>query len=274
MASSSSIDSKKRARPSLAQVLPEADVRSLLGCGTKTGMCEALETLQRAGLLCTNDSNHKLRRTLQDASVQHGRSVTPYGTVNQQVDLGILSVESWEYCNPLAYLRYISTLNNAFGEVMKSCIECGQALTMILYMDELCPGNPFRPEKGRKLQGVYWCIQEWPDWILKRSAMWPVFGVIRSATVDKMPGGISAFYAEVLDMCFLSGSHTMQHGAQLACNGESFHVNFKYGGLLADEDCLKKVHNYKGVQGIKPCMDCGNLMKVKTVPLCLQAESI
>ena len=55
----------------------------------------------------------------------------------------------------------------------------------------------------------------------------------------------------------------MQHGAQLVCNGESFHVNFKYGGLLADEDCLKKVHNYKGAQGIKPCMDCGNLLKVK-----------
>ena len=90
-----------------------------------------------------------------------------------------------------------------------------------------------------------------------------MFGVIRSATVDKMPGGISAFYAKILDMCFLSGSHTMQHGAQLVCNGESFHVNFKYGGLLADEDCLKKVHNYKGAQGIKPCMNCGNLLKVK-----------
>ena len=32
---------------------------------------------------------------------------------------------------------------------------------------------------------------------------------------------------------------------------------------MADEDCLKKVHGYKGAQGLKPCMDCGNLMKVK-----------
>ena len=81
-------------------------------------MCTALETLQRAGLLCTGDSNRKLRRTLQNATVQHGRSVTPYGTVIQQVDLGIPGVEPWEYCNPVAYLRYISTLNDAFGEVM------------------------------------------------------------------------------------------------------------------------------------------------------------
>ena len=197
MASSSSIHSKKRARPSLKQLLLATSVRQLLRCGTKTGMCNALATLQTAGLLCTDDSVRKLRRTLEDATVQHGRSVTPYGTVIQQVDLGIPGVGPWEYCNPLAYLRYISTLNNAFGEVMKSCIECGQALTMILYMDELCPGNLFRPEKGRKLQGVYWCIQEWPDWILKRSAMWPVLGVIRSATIEKMPGGISAFYAKV-----------------------------------------------------------------------------
>ena len=118
MASSSSIGSKKRTRPSLAQLLPDSDVRALLRCGTKTGMCTALETLQRAGLLCTNDTNRKLRRTLQDATVQHGRSVTPYGTVIQKVDLGIPGVEPWEYCHPLAYLRHISTLNNAFGEVM------------------------------------------------------------------------------------------------------------------------------------------------------------
>ena len=26
---------------------------------------------------------------------------------------------------------------------------------------------------------------------------------------------------------------------------------------------MKKVHDYKGAQGLKPCMDCGNMMKVK-----------
>ena len=147
MASSSSIHSKKRARPSLKQLLPEKDVRQLLRCGTKTGMCNALATLQSAGLLCTNDSVRKLRRTLEEATVQHGREETPYGTVIQHVDLRIPGVAPWEYCNPLAYLRYISGLNNAFGEVMKSCIEPGKPLTIILYMDELCPGNPYRPER-------------------------------------------------------------------------------------------------------------------------------
>ena len=267
MASSSSVDGSKRKRQSLAQLMQPGDVRTLLRCGTKTGMCTALETLQRAGLLCTNDSNRKLRRTLQNASVQHGNAVTAYGTVIQKVDLGIPGVEPWEYCNPLAYLRYISTLNNAFGEVMRSCIVKGVSLTMILYMDELCPGNPFRPEKGRKIQGIYWCIKEWPDWMITRSAMWPVFGVIKSATIDKMPGGISAFYAKVLEICFLGSGHRMSDGVQLICNGHVFSTSFKYGGLLADEDCLKKVHSYKGAQGIKPCMDCGNLLRVKNPAL-------
>ena len=39
-------------------------------------------------------------------------------------------------------------------------------------------------------------------------------------------------------------------------------MTFEYGGLLADEDCLKKVHSYKGAQGCKPCMDCSNMMNV------------
>ena len=130
--------------------------------------------------------------------------MTPYGTVIQSVDLGIPGVEPWGYCHPLAYLRHISTLNNVFGEVMRKCIDEseGKPLTIILYMDELCPGNPYRPEKSRKLQGVYWSIKEWPDWILSRSVLWPVFGVMRSATVEKMPGGIGAFYAKVLNIFF------------------------------------------------------------------------
>lgn len=178
MASSSSKDGKKRSRQSLKELLPAKDVRTLLRCGTKTGMCNALATLQSAGLLCTDDSVRKLRRTLEEATVQHGRQMTPYGTVIQQVDLRIPGIGPWEYCNPLAYLRYISGLNDDFGEVMKSCIEPGKPLTVILYMDELCPGNPYRPEKGRKLQGIYWCIREWPDWILRRSACglsWALF---------------------------------------------------------------------------------------------------
>ena len=267
MAASSSTGAKKRVRQSLEETMRPSDLRALLGCGTKTGICKVLETLQRAGLLCTQDSNRKLRRTLQRASVTHGNAMTPYGTVVQKVDLGIPGVEPWEYCHPLAYLRYINTLNNDFGEVMRSCIAgaAGEPLTVILYMDELCPGNPYRPEKARKLQGVYWCIQEWPDWILSRSAMWPVFGVLRSATLEKMRGGIGAFYAKILEMCFLDGSHTMSHGAQLMYKGQPFSVTFKYGGFLADEDCLKKVHNYMGAQGIKACMDCSNLMKVASI---------
>ena len=97
VASSSSACCKKRKAASLAQLMPEGDVRALLRCGTKTRMCMALETLQRSGLLCTNDSNRKLRRTLQNASVQHGSTVTAYGTIIQKVDLGIPGVGPWEY---------------------------------------------------------------------------------------------------------------------------------------------------------------------------------
>ena len=137
MASSSSTGAKKRVRQSLEETMRPSDLRALLGCGTKTGICKMLETLQSAGLLCTRDSNRKLRRTMQRASVTHGNAMTPYGTVVQKVDLGIPGVEPWEYCHPLAYLRYISTLNNDFGEVMRSCIAgaAGGPLTVILYMD-------------------------------------------------------------------------------------------------------------------------------------------
>ena len=179
------------------------------------------------------------------------------------MDLQVKDAANWEYCSPAAYLHYISTLNPTFGDLMRASLRPGQPATVVLYVDEICPGNPFRPDKARKLQAVYWCMLEWPQWLLSRSAMWPVFGLLRSKIVDTIPGRLSSFMSKVLEICFVDVGqrYSLVLGVQLVCSERQvWTFRCQYGGTIADEKALKEFHDYKGAAGIKPCMDCGNLV--------------
>ncbi len=130
-------------------------------------------------------------------------------------------------------------------------------LTIVLYLDELIPGNPFRQDKARKLVAFYWACLEWHPWLLSRSAMWSCLGVLASKKLDEIPGGLSQFYAFLLDHIFSRGSFDVQ----IVVGKERLRLCVVYGGLMADEKALKEVHDYKGASGLKACMDCGNMIR-------------
>ena len=51
---------------------------------------------------------------------------------------------------------------------------------------------------------------EWPLWLLSRTAVWPVFGILKSANIGKIAGGISGFWCRVLDIFFgTAGAHNV-----------------------------------------------------------------
>ena len=262
-------DHSAAAQPSLSVAIGGDTGRALARTCNKTELLTTLHTLENAGLLTRTTTKNKLRRTMQRVVVQHANASTPYGPVVQRIDLNIPSIDSnWEYVHPCAYLYYISTLIDAFGDVMRSCFRPGEAMRIVLYMDELCPGNPFRTDKARKLQAVYWCCLQWPAWLLNRSIIWPILGIIRSKVLDKLSGGISAFMAKVLELLFLDTPQSLRRGLQIVWKDERIPLRGEYNGFMADEDCLKKVHDYKGAQGLKCCMDCSNLLNTANEASC------
>ena len=233
--------------------------RALVRCGTQSGVCRALHLLQTCGLLNTCDTERKRRSVLQDARTDHAHAVTPYGTVVQTIDLGFPELRRWEYCAPAAYMWYIASLNGRFGEVMAAHTP-DQNATVVVYLDEICPGNPFRPEKSRKVQAVYFCILQWPQWLISRTAMWPVLGLLRSKFLEDIPGGIGGFFCTCLQLLFGDRRGSLKLGVILQWNERSVSLSMDYGGTLADEKALKEIHDYKGAQGTTICMDCRGLV--------------
>ena len=146
---------------------------------------------------------------MQMAVTEHNKAETPYGFVIQEMELGLPRLPRWSFCHPKALVYYLSTICAAFGSLMESCSIAGVPMRIIIYIDELCPGNPLRTEKSRTLQAIYWAFADWPQHVLQRTAAWPVFGTIRSTMVEKLPGGFSGVIKRILLIFFAQVGPTM-----------------------------------------------------------------
>ena len=249
-------------RPASAMSTDEAALhRHLVQCGTKTGLVSVLTALMDAGWMkadVISQKTHAIKGRLTKAQRAHADKITPYGPVCQVMDLGIPELNSWRYCHPLALLWYLSTISASFADVMFKSNVDGMPFHVILYIDEICPGNPLRPEKSRTLQAIYWAFSEWPQHVLQRTAAWPVFGTLRSTLADKVPGGVSGLIKQVLLTFFNPGGASLSNGVVIAHSGGSLLVTAELGGFLMDEKAHNQVLGSKGASGTKPCLTCKN----------------
>ena len=71
-------------------------------------------------------------------------------------------------------------------------------------VDEINPGNPLLPHKGRTLQACYWSIAEFPVWLLRRKAGWFCIGLLRSTVALRLKGALSEFIKLILLVFFNS----------------------------------------------------------------------
>ena len=174
---------------------------------------------------------------------------TPYGTVVASMALPIAELPEWKYCNPLALLHYLCTISVQFAQMMQSCSTVGVPLKLIIYIDEICPGNPLRMDKARTLQAIYWAFADWPQWFLQRTAAWPCFGTIRSTLVDKLPGKVSQLMKIVLDTFFAATGPSFARGVAIQCQTSTTIITATFSGFLADEKAHNQITGSKGAAG-------------------------
>ena len=242
--------------------LDDCNLRQLVLGGTKIGLMTTIEKLSGAGLLkpgVLNANSSALRQRLDTAQRSHSIAKTPYGTVLQSMPLPLKALPHWEFIHPLALLHYLSTLSVAFGNIMERCGTPGRSFRLILYIDEICPGNPLRPEKSRTLQAIYWALADWPQWLLQRTAAWPCFGTIRSKLVEKLPGGVANLMKIVLLQFFPRRGPSFKNGVTIVLgSGERLVCTGLFCGFLCDEKAHNQVVGSKGASGTKPCLTCKN----------------
>jgi len=130
-----------------------------------------------------------------------------------------------------------------------------RGLRYVLYEDAVVPGNPFRPDKARKVEAFYWIFVDFPDFVLQRSACWPVLTLIRSKIIAQIPGGVSHVTRFLLNMF-----RPFSDGVVLPSTTTPCILRARFGGFLADLLGHKELMCSKGVSSaIHPCWNCANL---------------
>ena len=231
---------------------------------TRTGLADTLATLHKRGLLADDVMQGagaaSLRRKIHEGMKAHAEAMTPYGKLTQQMDLGTPQLAKWSYCHPLALVHYLSSISVYFADLMRSVV-VDRPLRIILYIDGCDPANPLRADRTRKIECIYWCFVDWPQWVLSRTGAWLIFGYVRTKLVDALPGGHSELMARVLQTFFNDDQtvHSFTRGVTMFDRDKQrFMTTAVFAGFLADDEAHTQLAGLKGAQGIKFCLKCAN----------------
>jgi len=267
---SNALSLRKRTRD--GPQIPTDVARELIATSsTKVGLASTLATLHKAGLIKDEAgldaaTERSIKQKLTDASTNHSKAQTPYGPLVQTIDLGAEGASHWEYVHPLGYLWYLAQLSTGFADVMRNCTVDGRPLRIIIYADGLVPGNPFRPEASRKMQCIYWCIADWPAWLIARSFAWPVFSILRESVIKTIPGNLSRIMRIVLRIFFLNPNANFTKGVTIPCPSGDFMVQGVFCGFLCDLVGHKEVNFWKGHGGLMCCHECRCVINTRFRP--------
>jgi hypothetical protein len=241
---------------------------------TKSSLAHALSVLHTNGML--NLQGNHTEREFKDSLTAAGeeealRTHTPYGHVVKTTTFTTTKTNKkkevvhgkfkWEYVDPAAYLHLLTLRSIAFASMLKSTVENGMP-TIVLYADEVEPGNPLRHGSQRLMQCIYWCMPEWPQHVLQKANAWLVFGVMQTSTANIIDGGMGAVMRFVLNVFFTSLHNFLAGIVVVSGTGAHYVITCTFAGFLGDEKGLKEIFGLKGASGMKPCISCTNAVRL------------
>ena len=133
---------------------------------------------------------------------------------------------------------------------------------LVIYADEVVPGNVLRLDNKRKVFCVYVTIREVGPSYLKHESMWVPVAAIRSAKTKEVKGGVSACMRVLFRRWFLSDKLAEQGVVlDLDIPGSRYATfYFAVGNVVADGDAYRAIWSAKGASGKLPCLLCKNVL--------------
>ena len=129
------------------------------------------------------------RVDIRAARDQLTSTLTPYGKIHTPVQLELLRGRSvtLEMQHPLAMLWYMTRTSACFSAMVERTFDTrtptvGCPWGMVLYNDEVTPGNQLRQKHPRKLEGFYWSVLEFGPPVLSDEEGWLEACTVLSST--------------------------------------------------------------------------------------------
>lgn len=176
-----------------------------------------------------------------------------------------------DYLHPAAMLWHVVATCDGFSNVLKQLVEDRRPtpdtpFTLVLYCDEVTPGNQLKRDNRRKVQAVYWSILELGPKLLSNEVSWFFLTLVRTSTIELLADGMSQLAKECCKS-FYAADSDFANGIQLRFVGEVYlHICAKIQMILGDEMALKQFFEFKGASGKVPCFCCKNVVLRRYAP--------
>jgi hypothetical protein len=138
-----------------------------------------------------------------------------------------------------------------------------QPWSIVLYLDEITPGNISAPMNSRKFVAFYWTFKELAH-LIRSQDFWFHLGFIRTSVIKRVKGGYGAMTKAVLHT-FINDVESFCHvGIAIDVGAGPRLLYAKPWRLLADGAALTATFDTTGASGTKACFCCANAMKIGT----------
>ena len=228
---------------------------------TKSALAAVLQDIAEHGLPDAISRQSIKRRRDADLNAK-----TPFGQmiVSYPVDLAEKGKHVLKFIHPAALLSHLCATCLPFATHLAKCMRSNPPpWKVILYSDEVTPGNVLRHDNTRKLQALYWTFKELGPAANAAEHYWFNLGVCRSDVVKKLRGRMSFFVKTALQTFQEPVKLIAGWQLRLCSEDASVHRAMLTGAvdmILADEAALKDMLDFKGASGTVPCPLCANVV--------------
>ena len=149
-----------------------------------------------------------------------------------------------EMINPFAMLYHIASISQFFCDCFAHVLDrhgpCDpeHPLALVLYSDEVTPGNQLAHRNGRKVKTIYFTIEDVGE-LLGFAELWFTCSVVCCSEVSKIDGGWSFVVGTMVKQFFSDsnpGRGMSKAGVSLKLhNGKRMHIFARFGDQLSDD---------------------------------------
>ena len=229
---------------------------------TASALAAVLKEIEEQGAPGLNQRKHIRECTEKyiGQHVSHGPMLKSIRLTNKQgVVVPLLIVNFFTFFQAL--LAEATSFANMVSNMLQ---QHPGALDLLVYADEVNPGNVLHPEQSRKLWMIYISIAQLGPIILSKEQSWLPLLCQRSEAVNALPGGISQITAALLEDIFCSTACDVQMGVLMKMATGSFRLKLRLGAFVADGGAHKYLFNVKGDGATRCCILCKNIISKYT----------
>ena len=208
---------------------------------------------------------HGMPKATSRSSIKRARDAALPSDIFSSMNIEMVSgeIKKFPIVSPLVLLGHLVAHVPSFarffsGQLVKHPNNIDQKWRLVIYSDEIVPGNVIKPRNDRKLVALYFSFEEF-DTGTSCEDCWFVLTCIRSNALKDIKDGWSQVFRVAVEKFFESPLN-VANGVMLHIQDHGPHLLFcKVGLVIGDEQAIKNCWSSKGASGTMPCFFCQNI---------------